>query len=668
MISLQMNNNIIIKQVTRLLGISTPIQIFKRFYPGGGSRNFLSPENCNRILRVFNKTDILKNKFTIAEIHTAMNDIYKMHGNAHDFFKTIKEITNNGEIDINKNFIGNLNSWKVLDIASTFRSIAELNIRQNIILQAQNNNSPLELKNNTSITQKINKEALNKFTTGVLKEIEEKEFNKKHNDLITKMTQFEKEYMITKKINWKLIWEWKQYLDNRTNRSILTIKFTSDEHHVDLFLEKIFQENTTNKQDILFLLKHKLDHLKIQSNLPNNDLFDQIQERCFTEEDYKEKIHAIKKMIELLQSNDVSLNHNVSLNDAALILLSFWSKSISLDENPKLTREAYTLMNDFPENFQIKHLNEKPNFEEIMNALQNKHYFIKQSSEDIPKGSILSTSPLLHKTVIIPTKNGSYCVAMLTSSKTDTELLSKTQECNLDPEGRNKEQRFVVFSHFIICRDDKITVDLRTLGYTHGRNLEGEDVHQKIIHFFEDKKDIWSNNFIQELMVINQEVLKNIALMFSKKNLEIIENNYNNLCIVLKNMTENERERYLKKLLEKRQNEINLQNTNKYLAKLPENFRKLFLLRNHFEKENKEIEETLAMQEKKVEQEKQLQEKQNQKQQEKENRQRTGQLTITEKREALQKRIKDKHKTEQVPEIDDTKTKTILEIEDNKSK
>ena len=597
--------------------ISKPfyVVIAKRYYPKLALPE-LSASNALRILRVFTKDKALPTPAT--NYVPMLQAFYKTHSEREEFFKSLRKTA------LSREFV-----FKPTDHMPLIQELKDLSFLMYYLRESYSTQGIHEINR---VAKPSAKDYLSQSQTPQKLSLEEKTniFMEMHDEIIKKMEFYQDIYEKQHIIDWEMIKVWEDYIKNRG--SIIDC-YTEKEHNIDNFLQKVLKENTLPRDIIMSKLKDKYENLKKQSNLPN-ELFNTLQEKCFLEEDYKNKIAAMKEAINLLE------NHT-SLNNNALILLAICSNAVVLDENfmPKLTREVYTLFNQFPERFDIKYTDFKPDTTDIFNALKQKNYLIKQSSDQIPKGHLVSTAPLLHKTLIIFTNNGTYCTAMFTSAKKGTELLSPTQECNFDPETRNKEQRFLVFPHFILCPDDTITVDLLAVGYA-----QDKDVHAKIIRFFEEKQNEWENNNVQEPMIVNAEVFRNIAKMFYKEHFENLENDYQNFLKKLKAMTPKDKQEYLKGLSELKNNAIEELNKQKYLSKLPENFQKLFALLQYFEKQNESQQQFAAKREKNKQMEIEYQNREAKRKQEEENRKATGNLTLTEKRIAKQKQIAENKK------------------------
>src|ERR1700753_192561 len=598
--------------------ISKPfyVVIAKRYYPKLALPE-LSASNALRILRVFTKDKALP---TPAINYVPMlQAFYKTYGERKEFFKSVRKTAMSGEF-----------MFKPSDHMPLIQELKDLGFLMYYLRASYSTQGIHEINR---VAKPSAKDYLSQSQTPQKLSLEEKTniFMEMHDEIIKKMEFYQDIYEKQHIINWEMIKLWEDYIKNRGS---IVDCYTKKEHNIDNFLQKVFKENTETREFILSKLKDKYENLKKQSNLPN-ELFDTLQENCFLEEDYKNKITAIKEAINLLEA-DTSLNNN------ALILLAICSNAVVLDENsmPKLTTEVYTLFRKFPELFNIKYKDFKPDVNQIFNALKQKNYLIKQSSEEIPEGHLVSTAPLLHKTLIIFTDNGTYCTAMFTSAKKGTELLSPTQECNFDPETRNKEQRFLVFPHFILCPDDTITVDLLAVGYA-----QDKDVHAKIIRFFEEKQNEWENNNVQEPMIVNAEVFRNIAKMFYKEHLENTENDYQKFKDDLaRNNTEEKKKLYWEQRSKSKNDAIEELNKQKYLSKLPENFQKLFALLQYFEKQNESQQQFAAKREKNKQMEIEYQNREAKRKQEEENRKATGNLTLTEKRIAKQKQIAENKK------------------------
>jgi len=617
------------------LSIRSQISINKRFYPGSGhlitAKNLigcrLSVANCKSILRVFNKKNLPLDKAQEEQLYAFASKRYQESANRNEFFKNIRKIAHN-EITIPAVFDHGT--------FATVNLIADLTRQHNL---------PLKFKE--SLEQVKNEKSKKQPEKGSSLEEKKKAFDERHDAMIKEIQIAKEVYEKNKTIMWDIMEKWHQYLETRSSVKPF---YTLEEKEAFLFLEHVFSENTESKEVVLSRLHDKLQTLKEQSTLSNIKLLEKIEQDCFIEQDYLDKINAIKEA-------QKTLNTDVSLNNNAIALLARLANVASPDEanKPKLNREVYTLAGESPEDYGIKYTDKKPNPEEIMAALKNKQYFVIQSSEEIPSGQIISTAPLLHKTIVILTKDGVYKTSMLTSSKTDTELLSLSQECNLDPEATKKEQRFVVFSRFILFEDVTMTVDLLALAYTHSINLQGEDVHQKIIKLFEDKKDEWANNEVQEPMNITADILKNITKIFLENKLQIATEKYNNFLMSLKNMTEIKKTLFFEALLKEKEDFIKEQNEQKYLSKLTENFQKLLVSLNLFKKELKHQKEIFDEQEKKARINNLVAQHELKLKLEKEERERTGQQTPKEKREALQKQIKEKNE-QKVLMIENTKS------------
>lgn len=606
------------KPNTRIIKHSKINAKIERYYSGNCFSFSLSLGTSQRILHLFNKNNLLKTNYSSDFLNKMTNDVFKIAGNRRDFFINIRRISKN-EFIIPKHVVGNK------EVYPTISALAEITRRMNL---------PQKREHILSAQQANKQEGLLQPLRSLSLEEKKELFKKNHDVMMSRFESLKITYEKNKVIDWNIIEEWSQYLQKRGN---IEPHYTVQEDNVYNFLKQVFIENNAPKDVILAQLEDKLHALKTQSNLSNRFLFDKLPQTCFTEEDYKITIKAFKEVITLLETNTF-------LNNDALILLSIWSQAVTLDQDnkPKLTREVYNLMHTYPEEFGIKYNNNKPNQKEILQALKDKNYFINQSTDTIIENHVLSTAPLLHKTIIIPTKDGLYYTAMFTSAKTGTELLALTQEFALDGETTNKQQRFVVFSHFIKCdSNDSMIVDLAALGFSQANNLEGENVHEKIMAFYMEKQHIWGNNFIQELIVITPNVLKNISLIFYKKNLDVIEKKYVDLLYQMKNLPETDKQLYCEKLSKKRENELAINNQQKYLAALPENAAKLCVLLTFFEKEKErqqlfaeEIKEKLKIKELAADVQKK---KDALKITEKENRRILGQMTATEKKEAYLK-------------------------------
>lgn len=617
--------------MTRLT-IRSAILINKRFYPGGqevikltAMGYKISHASSVRILKILNKQNVLTNHPIYSQPEPFVNGIFQLYGgNRSEFFNAIRNFRNN-EITLSRAvFKDNPEAFPHLN------TIAEV-VRFINFLPSKPRES--KLQQIAKDKDKDNKPPLR----GLSLEEKKTAFLEKHNAIINKMKIAQINYEKDKSIDWTTVEEWMKYIETRGS---VIPEYTLDEIKGNAFLLKVFIENTDAKDIVVSKVEDNLGDLKKKSNLDKSllSLLEKLPQQIFTIQDCEDSIRIYNEIRKVLDTG--------MLNEPSILLLGIIADAMSLDEgnNPKLNRDVYAMQNTSPEQLGIKYTGKTPNVDEVMDALKNKRYYVRQSSEEIPPGQLVSTAPLLHKTIVILTKDGWYITAMFTSSKTDTELLSLTQESNVDPELANKEQRFVVFSRFILCKDiEKTLADLLALGFSHGINLEGENVHDKIIKCFEDKQHIWGNNEVQELMNFTPEILTNIIKIFLENKLEIVKNKYNEMKLELENMTEEQRERYHEKRLKQKENKINEQNEQKYLSKLPEKFQKLLISLNLFEKESKRQKEFAIEREAKSSKNKPFEEQQRKL---KEERERTGQLTAKERREALQKQLKEKREAE----------------------
>ena len=242
----------------------------------------------------------------------------------------------------------------------------------------------------------------------------------------------------------------------------------------------------------------------------------------------------------------------------------------------KLPRESYQYINDPKNSMGVKSLNEKPQIDFIIQKLKNKDFYIlleSKPSEKLP-GSVVSTAPILHKSLVIEYPIGDKIVlirlGMFTSTKDSNNiLLSKTQEINIDPDTRNKEQRFLQFPSFLIVENNEPRrIDIKATLYAQGINLEGDSVHQILLDLYERTKNTWSNNPFQESFIVTKDALRKITKSFYDDKLKILQEELNVLSTRLNKLSEDKKEIELTRIQTEKDKELVALQNQQYFSKL----------------------------------------------------------------------------------------------------
>jgi len=347
---------------------------------------------------------------------------------------------------------------------------------------------------------------------------------------------------------------WSDYLEKRG--SILPLN--DDEREIHYALKRLLPENN---------FETTLDSMRFKE--------------CFLPEDWEDQILQIKQNIAAFESN------NMDFYEHALI-----SSTITKDQEGgyKLTRETYQLLHEKASDLGIKYTNHKPDVSYIIDCLKNKRFIIIDGSKTLPPNAVLSTAPLLHKSIMIKymierNKMVNLRIGMFTSAKDEnTFQLSKTQEINQDPAERSKTQMFRIFYFFVIADDVLLVIDSNATKFAQGLNLEGEDVLNILIEHFQQSEPNWSNNFIQEPFIITEEVLRKLTKLSYEKVLHKCEQKLDELKNYLKALPDDTaRKAHRAKLKKDKDDYLGSPATDKYYSSLSSECQMLHQAERSFE-------------------------------------------------------------------------------------
>lgn len=417
-----------------------------------------------------------------------------------------------------------------------------------------------------------------------------KDFLKKRDPIVNKMIAFfENHYDNAIQIQKAPeLLEWCEYLENRGG----VLPLDQQEIEINNKLKFLFEKYSPSEKDLLDSRNDELQLWKKETNLPIH-LQEEIADKCYLPEDYESEIKKMKNMIKYLEEcKDLSEN--------ALKILSINSLATTLDEegNFKITQQGYLNISANSEYLGLKYLDSHPQFENIMQKIKDKQFFI---ANDIAQknNTIVATAHLAHKTLVIEDANlgqNIYIrIGIVTSAKDDkTFCIDDNQITNPDPVKQNKAQMFRIPSHFIIVdKNEPLNIDLEMTLWFYSQNNRNENIIDILYREFESLKEIWSNKPYLFSYEGNSEFIRKLSLIFFKERLQQYTKEFEELQQKLVFLNKEERDEAIETMKAKKNNYLQEKKDNQYYSRLPIEFQILLksikLFETKLEKDKRKI-------------------------------------------------------------------------------
>jgi len=331
--------------------------------------------------------------------------------------------------------------------------------------------------------------------------------------------KFEKDPTKTKLSD--IIQYWSDYLKNRNKALSLQEK----EIEIHNKLKTLWDISVPKQQDVLAKLKDNLKILKENSTLPPRITIDIVD--CFNITDYNKEIKRITNIIELLQTKSL-----ISFSDIKLLTINSSAAIIDAEGTFKLTQETYKSFNENKDSLEFSYTKDKPDMNYILTQIKEKNYFIIKEYKNKP-GSLIDIAYLGHKTLVINDTNTGKKIRIGLLTSTDdknTFLLDNYQQTNPHINKQEKKQYYRILSNFIIVDENEpLLIDMETTLLLQSKNSDNNDITGILQTNYENKKNIWSDNEYQISYNADKKFLRKIAIIFYKKQLEMLEEHLQSL-------------------------------------------------------------------------------------------------------------------------------------------
>lgn len=356
-------------------------------------------------------------------------------------------------------------------------------------------------------------------------------------------------------------------------------------------LKPLSEKYVPKKEEILKDQKDNFKDLKENSKIPLH-LQNVLLKPNILPEDIEFNINAIQEAIELLKKNDLSIN------DTKLLSRNADTLTIDNEGTLKFTQEAYKGFPQNKEKLGFTYSTDKPEYNTIIDAIKNNNFKIANAISP-PADSIVALAHTSHKTIIVEIKVEGQIqlvrIGMATSTKSsDTFFIDNNQVNNPDPVKRDKEQRGLIFSTFIIVSPEEaqnLTYDLEMTTYFKGRNSDGEYIVQKICDELIAKKESWTNNQYQHTYTATQEFVKTVAIISYEEDLRCLEQQLLHLNNELSSLSLEEQAIKLHELETQKNKIIEDKEKQRQFNQLPEHLQQLYKIEKLIEQQKqKELE------------------------------------------------------------------------------